>query len=31
MLAPVLMRSEQRYRAYHADEGVLGLTPQGHR
>jgi membrane associated rhomboid family serine protease len=31
VLGPVLRRSEQRYRAYHADEGVLGFDPRGRR
>jgi len=28
-LGPLLVRSEQRYRAYYPDEGVLGFDTQG--
>jgi len=31
ILIPFLRRSEQSYRAYYADEGVLGFNPQGLR
>jgi membrane associated rhomboid family serine protease len=28
-LTPLLHRSKQRYRPYHADEGILGFDPSG--
>jgi membrane associated rhomboid family serine protease len=31
VLVPLFQRSEQRYRNYYADEGVLGFSPQGTR